>query len=622
MAQEENSVERRDFLKMAAGSAAALVANANLAGAQQLAAAKPEAANDEDEEVLVTDNPPGSDFMVDVLKTLDFEYIASNPGSSFRSLQESFINYGGNKSPEWLTCCHEESSVAMAHGYFKIEGKPMAVLAHGTVGLQHAAMAVYNAFCDRVPVYIILGNALDATERRPGVEWFHSVQDAAAMVRDYIKWDDMPMSLGHFAESAVRAYKIAMTPPMEPVILVVDIDLQEEPIHPGARPRIPKLTMTTPPQGESGAVEEAARMLVAAENPVIRADDLLGRTANGIKYLVELAETLQAPVNGGNFPSRHPLNGGSVGSADVILALEVSDLWGTLHSMRDQLHRSARSNTKPGVKVISITAMDFYMKSNYQDFQRYQEVDLAIAADAAATLPSLIEAVKRLITADRRRVFQDRGAKIAAANQAARERTRQEAAYLWELSPITHARIAYELWPLIQNKDWSLVNGGGWARRVWNFDKHYQSIGGSGGSGVGYGAPASVGAALANRKYGRLSISIQNDGDLMYAPGVLWTAAHHRIPLLMVMNNNRAYHQEVMHLQRMACRHNRDITTAHIGNVIEDPNIDFAKLAQSMGWYAEGPIADPKEVGPALKRAIAALERGQPALLDTVMQPR
>ncbi len=160
--------------------------------------------------------------MVDVMKTLDFEFVAANPGSSFRGLHESLVNHGGNRAPEFITCCHEESAVAMAHGYFKVAGKPMAVLAHGTVGLQHAAMAIYNAYCDRVPVYIVAGNSIDATQRRPGVEWDHSVQDAAALVRDFVKWDDLPISLQHFAESAVRAYKIAMTPPMMPVLIVAD----------------------------------------------------------------------------------------------------------------------------------------------------------------------------------------------------------------------------------------------------------------------------------------------------------------------------------------------------------------------------------------------------------------
>jgi len=633
------SVDRRRFLSSAVGGAAALVADTRAADAQQSEPPRPAAAQimpkeaDPDSpssvEVLTADHP-GSDFMVDVIKSLGFEYIAANPGSSFRSLHESLVNYGGNKSPEFITCCHEESSVAMAHGYAKIEGKPMCVLAHGTVGLQHAAMAIYNAFCDRVPVYLILGNTIDATQRRPGVEWAHSVQDAAAMVRDYVKWDDLPVSLPHFAESAVRAYKIAMTPPMLPVLVVADSDLQEKPLSEGARIRIPKLTLAAPPQGDSGAVAEAARLLVAAENPVLEADRA-ARTPAGMRLLVELAETLQAPVinQAGrmNFPSRHPLNQSErsrtlIANADVILGLEVWDFWGTVHSFRDQLQRTWQPITKEGVKLVSITAGDLYTKSNYQDFERYPEVDLAIAADAEATLPSLIEACKRLIGSDRKRAFEDRGKRLAAAHQQALERARTEATYAWDANPISTARLAAELWAQIREKDWSLVSGGGWPMRLWNFDKYYQFIGGSGGAGIGYGAPASVGAALANRKHGRLSVNIQNDGDLMYAPGVLWTSAHHRIPLLSVMHNNRAYHQEVMHLQRMANRHQRGITRAGIGTTIEDPNIDYAMVARGLGLHGEGPISDPKDLGPAIRRALDVVQRGEPALVDVLTQPR
>ncbi len=584
-------------------------------------------------EVLTTEHP-GADFMTDVIKSLGFECVCANPGSSFRALHESVVNYGGNRNPELITCCHEESAVAMAHGYAKIEGKPLCVFAHGTVGLQHAAMAIFNAFCDRVPVYVILGNLMDATTRRPGAEWDHSVQDAAAMVRDFIKWDDLPVTLTHFAESAVRAYKIAMTPPMMPVVLVADGDLQENPIPEGARLRIPKLTLAAPPQGDSGAVAEAARLLVAAENPVLVADRA-ARTAAGMMHLIELAETLQAPVidqaERMNFPSRHPLNcsdrsRAAIADADVILGLELADFWGTVNSFRDQLHRSSLPITKVSVKLISITAGDLYAKSNYQDFQRFPEVDLAIAADGEATLPALIEAVKRLIDADRSRAFRDRGARLAAAHQRALERASMEATYAWDASPISTARLSAELWAQIEDKDWSLVSAvstlSNWPLRLWAFDKHYQFIGGAGGHGVGYGAAAAVGAALANRKHGRLSVNFQNDGDLMYAPGVLWTSAHHRIPLLNIVHNNRAYHQELMHLQRMANRHNRGITNPHIGTTLDNPNIDFAKLAQSMGVHAEGPIADPKDLGPAIRRAVDVVLHGEPALVDVVTQPR
>src|SRR5688572_26526663 len=425
---QQRSVDRRDFLKTAAVTGAAALGAGPTAAAQQPQSAAPVPATapvvprETDPtgsvEVLTTDRP-GGDFMVDVIKTLNFEFIASNPGSSFRGIHESIINYGNNTKPEFITCLHEESSVAMAHGYFKAEGRPMAVLCHGTVGMQHAAMAIYNAYCDRVPVYILAGNSLDATLRRPGVEWAHSVQDAAAMVRDFIKWDDQPISLPHFAESAMRAYKIAMTPPMMPVLLVIDGGLQEDPISPEvtSRLRVPRLTRATPPQGDSGAVADAARLLVNAQNPVIVADRA-ARTPAGVQRLIELAETLQASVidQGGrmNFPSRHPLNqSGSarqlIADADVILGLELTDFWGTVSAVRDGLTRTSRSVVKPGTKLISITALDLATKGNYQDFQRYPEVDVAMAADAEATLPALIEACKRLITGDRRSAFEARG---------------------------------------------------------------------------------------------------------------------------------------------------------------------------------------------------------------------
>ncbi len=644
------SVDRRNFLKTAAaGSVGTLVANTAVGQSSAASHAKTpsasphsapkmskeaETGNPTSAEVLTTDRP-GSDFMIDVFKTLGIEYICANPGSSFRGLQESVVNYGGNKSPEFITCCHEESAVGMAHGYAKIEGKPLGVFAHSTVGLQHASMAIFNAYCDRVPVYIVLGNSIDVTKRRPGVEWDHSVEDAAAMVRDYTKWDDLPISLQHFAESGIRAYKIAMTPPMMPVLLVADAELQEAPVREDASLHIPKLTLASPPQGDSGAVAEAARLLVAAENPVIIVDRT-ARTPAGVTHLIELAETLQAPIVDQfarmNFPTRHPLNHSDNGrelisQADVILGLEVVDLWGAVNSYRDQLHRTSHPITSDGAKLISITVGDLYMKGNYQDIQRYPEVDLAIAADAEATLPSLIEAVKRLVTDDRKAVFETRGKQLAEDRQGLLNLARTQASYGWDASPITTARLSAELWAQIKDKDWSLVSDvapgmSNWPLRLWAFEKHYQFIGGAGGYGVGYGAPSAVGAALANRKYGRLSVNIQCDGDLMYAPGILWTAAHHRIPILNVMHNNRAYHQETMHLQRMGNRHNRGIDRAGIGTTINDPDIDFAKLAQSMGVHAEGPITNPNDLGPAIARAITVVERGEPALVDVITQPR
>jgi acetolactate synthase-1/2/3 large subunit len=416
--------------------------------------------------------------------------VCSNPGSSFRGLHESIINYGGNRRPEFITCCHEESSVAMAHGYAKIEGKPLLVMAHGTVGLQHAAMAVYNAYCDRVPIVIVGGNIIDATKRLSAVEWAHSVQDAAAPLRDYVKFDDLPISLPHFAESTVRAYKIAMTPPMMPVLLIVDGELQENPTPNDAALHIPKLSPTGPPQGDSGSVAEAARLLVAAENPVLIAGRA-ARTPAGMICLMELAEALQIPVidqmDRMNFPTRHPLNqteraGELIAGADVILGIEVNDFWGAVHSFRDQMERTSRLVARPDAKSITISAAGLFFKSNYQNFQRYSEVDVDIAADAEATLPSLTEAVKRELNASRKSAFADRRVRLAAAHDQALQRARDAAAYAWDACPISTARLAAELWAQIKNEDWSLVSNvtlmSRWPVRLWAFENYYHSIGG------------------------------------------------------------------------------------------------------------------------------------------------
>ena len=651
---KQKFIQRREFLQKGAlaGAAAIVGSGAELSaqatppaipaspaplaqGVTPIMTAAGEAIGPGEVQVLRDNQRSGSDFMVDVLKSLGFEYVAANPGSSFRGLHESIINYGGNKAPEMITCMHEESAVAMAHGYFKAEGKPMLVAAHGTVGLQHASMALYNAWCDRVPVYVVIGNYNDAAVRRPA-EWYHGVQDAALLVRDFTKWDDTPWSLTHFAESAVRAYNVAVTPPMAPVVLVLDGILQEQGVDIAKLPAIPKTPVPTAPQGDTASVEQAARMLVAAESPVLVVDRL-ARTANGMKLLVELAELVGAGVvdqtSRMNFPTRHPLNqslraAAAIGDADLLVGLEVADFWASVNTLRDQLHRSTEPRTKAGAKMITITTGDLYVRANYQDFRRLQDVDLAIAADAESTLPSLIEAVKRLATADRKRVFEERAAKLADLSRVAADRARVNASFAWNASPVSTARLAAELWAQIKNEDWSLVSSyytsdlGGWPRRLWNFDKPYQWLGHAGGGGIGYGAPASVGGALANKKHGRLSVAIQTDGDLMYAPGVIWTAAHHRIPLLSVMNNNRAYHMELMHVQRMCNARNRSVDRGAIGSQIIDPNIDYAKMAASMGVYAEGPIDNPADLGPALRRAIAVVKRGEPALVDVVTQVR
>ena len=578
----------------------------------------------------VSQTSSGGDFMAEVLQTLDIDYLAMNCASSFRGLHEAIVNHTNNR-PEILTCPHEEIAVSMAQGYAKIEGKPMAMICHGVVGLQHATMALYNSWCDRVPVYVMIGNIIEADKRMPGAEWVHSAIDPAALVRDFVKWDDQPASLQHFAESAVRAYKIAVTPPMAPVLLSLDGELQENPIPYRERLRIPKLAKVVPPVGDPGALSEAARLLASAHNPVIVVDRY-ARTPEGMGRLVELAESLQCAVvdQAGrmNFPSRHPLNQSFrravIGEADVILAIEMNDLWGVLNSFSDRIVRSYRPVVKSGAKIITLGSRDLYMKANYQDFARFNDVDIAIAGDGEASLPLLTEQVKRLVGGNKS-ALEARGKKLAEEHRAAVEQARSDATIGWDASPITTARMCAELYAQIKGEDWSLVGNGirmTWPHRLWTFDKPYRWNGGSGGAGIGYNAPASAGAGLANKRHGRISVAIQGDGDLMYVPSTLWTAAHHRIPILYMVHNNRAYHQEYMYLQAMAVRHGRGITKANIGTTITDPNVDYATVAKGFGVYAEGPITDPKDLGPAIKRAVAVVKKGEPALLDVVTDPR
>jgi thiamine pyrophosphate-dependent acetolactate synthase large subunit-like protein len=583
---------------------------------------------------------PGSDFMVDVIKSLKLDYVYSNPASSFRGLHESLINYGKNTMPEFITCMHEESSVAMAHGHFKATGKPQMVLCHGTVGLMHASMAIYNAWADRVPLIVVGGNDLDAAKRPPGVPTYHSAQDIGALVRDFTKWDDTPVSHQHFAQSFVRAYKVMMTAPYEPVLISLDAGIQDEPVH-DPNLFIPRYVAATPAQAEMGALAETAKMLVAAENPVLIVDKV-ARNDNSVKNLVTLAELLQIPVvdqnSRMNFPNTHYLNQSPgaqalIRNADLIVGLECSDFWNTVNQWIDNGDEDGlglrEKRIKPNAKLITISSSESLTKSNLQDFQRFQPVDISMQGEADASLPALIELVKSAIPNDKKAAFEKRGEALKKAWQQNRERVRQQAAIGWDLSPISIPRLCAELYAAVKDQDWCLAQAAstsGWPLRLFAMDKHSRFLGGSGASGLGYGLPASIGAAHGNKSLGRFTVSIQGDGDMMYAPGALWTAARHQIPLLTVMHNNRGYHQEVMHVQRMSNRRNRVANNGKdfgpIGTRIENPDIDYAKLASSMGWWTMGPINDPKELGPALKKAVEVVKSGQPALLDTVTQPR
>jgi acetolactate synthase I/II/III large subunit len=420
------------------------------------------------------------------------------------------------------------------------------------------------------------------------------------------------------------------------VLIVLEEKLQEDAIEHGGRPLvIPKLNTVAPPAGDPNAVREAARLLALAENPVIVVDRA-ARTPAGVKHLVELAEALNAPVvdqlGRMNMPNDHYLyqveGGRLVEQADVVLGLELTDFWGTVNSFEDAVEETQSYRLKPGTKLISIGMGDLYIRANYQDFERYQQVDIAIGADAETTLPMLTEYVRQAIPAERRSKVADRAEKARKTQAQTRQRfLTQAAANAWDATPISSSRLSAEIWQQIKNENWALVSRdsslSNWPHKLWTFTQHHQFIGGPGGAGIGYGLPAAVGAAFAHREADRrLCINIQNDGDSMYAPGALWTAAHHKVPMLTIMWNNRAYHQEIMHVQRMANWRQRGIENAHVGTTIWDPYINYAKLADALGHVGIGPITDPKDLAAAIKRGVDAVKRGEPVLIDVVTQPR
>ena len=637
MAKKNGSLNRRGFLKGAAAgaaaSAASLVTNASPAGAQRggnAAAAAPAPTQEQIARDAGAARPPatartvqrpGSDLMVQVLKDMELEYVAGNPGSSFEGLQESFINYGNppNKLPEFITALHEESAVTMAHGYAKAEGKPMIALLHGTIGVQHAAMSIYQAYYDRTPILMIAG-------RDEGFIQAHTAHDMAAMVRSFTKWDAQPKTLEESLTALQRAYNEAITPPMGPTLVVLDTELQKE------EARELKVPAYRPPQIagiDAGKAREIAKGLLDAQNPRIEVRRL--RTAQGVKLSVELAELVGAPTGTGattgpmSFPQRHPLCGPGASTAyDYTLGLEIPAAQASIvgPGLATLL---ARDTANVGFGGIVPAAGGRGARGGAG-----AATAAAIQADAEASLPLLIEEVKRQLTADKRRLIEERKAKHAEANRKARIEAITQAVETkrngWDSSPVATARVYGELWPLIRNEDWCLASPSGFSGahhvQLWDHNKPYSYLGGQGAGGMGYGAPAAVGAALAAKSRNRIVINIQTDGDLNYAPGVLWTAVHHKLPLLTVMHNNRAWHQELMFVEYMCGVRGRGTERGHIGTSLRDPFIDYSKMAAGYGMAAEGPISDPGKLAAAFKRGLDSAKRGEPYLIDVITQPR
>ncbi|MBI3060802.1 MAG: thiamine pyrophosphate-binding protein [Deltaproteobacteria bacterium] len=575
----------------------------------------------------------GSDLVVDLLKALGIEYVALNPGSSFRGIHDSLVNYesGRRPNPEMVLCCHEEIAVSVAHGYAKASGKPMAAIVHNVVGLQHASMAIYNAWCDRTPIIVMGGTGpMNTSKRRPWIDWIHTALVQGNLVRDFVKWDDQPFGVEAIPSSILRGYRIAMSEPKGPVYLCFDVADQEAaldkeiPIPDPARFR-----PAAPLQGEADAVKEAARLLSEAQHPVVVAD-YLGRNNEAVLSLVELADLLAIPVIdlGArlNFPNTHPLNltGKNkelIGDADVILGLDVMDLFGALVRHDAATHSSAPA-IKPGCKVIHVTVADLAARGWTTDFQELAPVDLPITASTRVLLPALIEEVRKQGKFSQS-VVEERRRALAAQHDEIRARWQGELKKRWSERPISPPRLAHEVWEAIKRESWLLVAGGfrNWPSRLWDWDKPGLYLGGYGGGGLGYAPGASVGASLIHRGKGTICVNLQRDGDLLYTTSALWTAANTGVPLLTVMTNNRLYYNDVEHQEKVAIARGRPVENKLVGMQMETPPVDFANLARSFGIFGEGPITEPDKIRPALDRALNVIKKeGRPALVDVVIQ--
>ncbi len=565
----------------------------------------------------------GSDLVVDALRSFGITHVAFNPGASFRGLHESLVN-AGPEAPDIIEVPHEKVAIGIAHGYAKASGKPMAVIIHDLVGLLHATMGIYYAYADRVPM-LLLGGAgpMDASVRRPWIDWVHSANIQNTAVRDYTKWDDYPASNAALLDSMARAQTISVTEPKGPVYLAVDSELQEQELD-GRWPTLPVPRPPTRLAPDPHAIESLADTLMTASRPMFVAGSV-GRDPAMWDVLVSLAET----VGGGvvdtglrpNFPTRHPLNQTgttSLADADVVVLLDVKDI-GQHTAVLTKRDRGGRPRLAPGAKLVDIGFGDIGISSWSADYGSWYEPDVRVTADTSMALPALLDACRTHVGTDERR-----GPWRSVLAQRSQQQWRAWAQAAHQPDPrggITSAQLVEAVGEAIQPFDWVLTagTGDGWAPRLWNFDQPDRHPGRSLGTATQIGI--SLGVALAHNGSGKLVVDLQPDGDLLFDASALWVAAKYQLPMLTVMVNNRAYNNDWTHQLTMADRRSTPREDAEIGITIDDPAVDFATLARSFGWHADGPVTELSDLPAALKCAIDVVLAGRPALVDVVCWP-
>ena len=572
-----------------------------------------------------------SDIIVDLIKAYDFPYIALNPGASYRGLHDSMVNYGEN-DPPMLLCNHEKIAIQIAHGYTKAIGKPMAAAVHNVVGLLHAPLAVYYAYIDRCPVFLIGATGpMDEKLRRPFIDWIHTAFAQGSAVRDFTKWDYQPGSIHGVPDSFARAYSIMMSEPQGPIYMVYDAGLQEAELTEDI-PIPPASAVKVPPRlaADAKLIDEAAEILVGADYPVLLTE-YAARAPIGYEPTVALAEATGAAVFDINkrlgFPNRHPQNvsmhADAFAEADLVMALDVVDWTRGSHKPNWET-REVESLCKPGCKWIDIGFADIEISKWATDYNKHHNWDMRILADTTNAIPALTEACLARIKEDSKAAarIEDRKQAIAAKHEAQWTKWQDQVKEHWDQAPMHESRMAHEVWQVIKDEDWVLTAGTlkNWALKTWDFDTPYRHPGRDLGTATQFGI--SLGVALAHKGSGKLVVDLQPDGDLMFDLGALWVATKYEIPMLVVMYNNRAYYNDWAHQISVAKTRGTDPARAHIGMDLYGPEPDFAPIARGMDWFAEGPIEDPTDIGPALTRAIEQVKAGKPALVDIIVDRR
>jgi thiamine pyrophosphate-dependent acetolactate synthase large subunit-like protein len=562
----------------------------------------------------------GSDVVAGMLRAMALPYVALNPGASFRGLHDSLVNYLGNREPQLLLCLHEEHAVAIAHGYAKVTGRAMVVALHANIGLMHGTMAIFNAWCDRMPV-LILGatGPVDAAKRRPWIDWIHTARDQGAIVRPYVKWDDQPASPAAAREALLRALWHAQSAPRGPVYVNLDAEMQEAPLDAPLPPidaarYMPPAAIAAP----EAIVREVADLLRSAQRPLL----LVGRVSRDVaawQARVALAEKLAAGVItdlkvGAAFPTDHPLHIGAPGvvlapeaakaiaAADLILSLDWVDLAGTLHA-------ACHGETRATVVQVSL---DHLVHGGWSmDYQGLPPVDRFIAAEPDAVVPALLRAIE------------------ASALAPVRARPPAGAPHAQAFSPpptpdgrISTDDLALALRRAAGDRPVSLVHLPlSWNGASWPFRHPLDYLGSDGGGGIGGGPGIAVGAALALTRSDRLAVAVCGDGDFLMGATALWTAAHYRIPLLLVVANNGSFYNDEVHQERVARARGRPVENKWIGQRIADPDVDLAAIGRAQGAQGFGPIERLDALARALEEAIAAVTEGKVAVVDVRVQP-